>query len=361
MTASRTTRPAAPGTLRWAGLSLRVHRRAIAVCAAALTVILLLVVVSLCTGAYAVSPADVARALFYGTGDRLAVHFVNQERLPQAVLAMLVGCALGISGCIFQSVSRNPLASPDVIGFNSGAATGAIAAIVLGGGATLTAAGAIGGGLVTATVVFALSSKGGPHGVRLVLIGLGVTAMLGSVNSYLLTRSRLHLSQDAHIWLIGTLHGRTWGSVQTIAVFLAVLFPIAVLLGRQLRMLEMGDDAARALGVEVDRARVALILLGVALAGVAVASAGPIPFVALVAPQLALMLTRGPGVGVTAAGAMGAALLLAAHVVSNQAMNVFSWLGLVAENQRDAQLPVGVTTAVLGGGYLAWMLFRRRR
>ncbi|WP_307853721.1 FecCD family ABC transporter permease [Streptomyces tagetis] len=347
-------------SVRWGRLSFRLHRRTAAVGAASLAVSALLLAVSLCTGAYAVAPGDVARALFFGTGERLAVHFVNQERLPQALLAVLVGCALGISGAIFQNVSRNPLASPDVIGFNSGAATGAITAIVFGGGAAATAAGAIGGGLATAAVVFLLAGSGGFNGVRLVLIGLGVTAMLGSVNSYLLTRSTLHNAQNAHVWLIGTFNGRSWSSVQIMAVALAALLPASVVLNRQLRILEMGDDLAHGLGVRVIRARLALTLLGVGLCGVAVASAGPVPFVALAAPQIALMLTRGP-VSVIAAGVTGAALLSGAHLVSHQFLPLLARLHLVAETQRDGQLPVGVTTGVLGGAYLAWVLFHRRR
>ncbi|MET7640140.1 iron chelate uptake ABC transporter family permease subunit [Streptomyces sp. NPDC005438] len=358
-------RPVSLGSGR---ITFRLHGRTLVVSLLAVLLSVLLLGVGLCMGAYTVAPGEVARALFFGTGERLAVHFVNQERLPQALLAILVGCALGISGAIFQSISRNPLASPDVIGFNSGAATGAIMVIVtVGGGATQVALGAIGGGLVTALVVFLLASKGGLHGVRLVLIGLGVTAMLGSANSYLLTRSALNDAQNAHVWMIGTLNGRTWGSVQAMAVALVVLLPLAVLLGRQLRMLELGDELASGLGVPVNRSRIALTLLGVGLCGVAVASAGPVPFIALAAPQIAAMLTRAPGVSVLSAGAVGAALLSAAHLMSGQFFLVLAWVGervgwlaLVDDTQRNSQLPVGVTTAVLGGAYLAWVLFRRR-
>ncbi|MGA6173624.1 FecCD family ABC transporter permease [Streptomyces sp. NPDC012600] len=353
----------------WAGrVSFRMHRRTGAVSLGALLLAGALLLVGLCLGAYPVTVGEVARALFHGTGDRLAVHFVNQERLPQALLAILVGCALGVSGAIFQSVSRNALASPDVIGFNSGAATGAILVIVtFGGAAASVAAGAIAGGLVTALVVSVLASRGGLHGIRLVLIGLGVTAMLGSVNSYLLTRSSLNDAQNAHIWLVGTLNGRGWSSVQTMAVALAVLLPLTLLFGRRLRMMELGDDLATGLGVRVNRSRLALTVLGIGLCGVAVASAGPIPFIALAAPQIAVMITRSPGVSLVSAGAVGAGLLSAAHLASGQFFTVLvwadrqiGWIQVAEESQRNNLLPVGVTTAVLGGVYLAWVLFRRR-
>lgn len=371
-TRPRPAPPAPPVTARpvrmWGDrLTFRLHRRTAAVSGAMVVLAVVLLAVSLCVGAYTVAPAEVAEALFHGTGDRLAVHFVNEERLPQALLAIMVGGALGISGAIFQSLSRNPLASPDVIGFNSGAATGAILVIVtVGGAAGAIATGAIIGGLVTAFAVFLLASKGGMHGVRLVLIGLGFTAMLGSVNSYLLTRSSLNDSQNAHIWLVGTLNGRDWSSVKLMAVALVLLLPPVLLLGRRLRMLELGDELAAGLGVEINRSRIALSVLGIGLCGVAVASAGPIPFVALAAPQIAGMLCRSPGVSVCAAGATGAALLAAAHLASSQFFTSLVWLNeavgldLASEAQRNNLLPVGVTTAVLGGAYLAWVLFKRR-
>ncbi|MCS0634796.1 iron chelate uptake ABC transporter family permease subunit [Streptomyces sp. LP05-1] len=353
----------------WSGrVSFRLHRRTALVSAAALLLCAALLLASLCVGAYPVPLPAVADALFYGTGDRLAVHFVNQERLPQALLAILVGAALGVSGAIFQSISRNALASPDVIGFNSGAATGAILVLVtVGSAASTVAAGAIAGGLLTALVVSALASRGGLHGIRLVLIGLGVTAMLGSVNSYLLTRSDLNDAQNAHVWLVGTLAGRGWSSVNTMALALLVLLPLALLLGRRLRMLELGDELASGLGLEVNRARLALTVLGIGLCGVAVASAGPIPFVALAAPQVAVMVSRSPGVSVAASAAMGAVLLSAAHLASGQFFAALAaldaqigWIDVVSESRRNNLLPVGVTTGVLGGVYLAWVLFRRR-
>lgn len=212
-----------------------------------------------------------------------------------------------------------------------------------------------------------LASLGGLHGIRLVLIGLGVTAMLGSVNSYPLTRSALNDAQNAHIWLVGTLNGRGWSSVQTMAVALAALLPLVLLFGRRLWMMEPGDDLATGLGVRVNRSRLALTVLGVGLCGVAVASAGPIPFIALVAPQTAVMVSRSPGVSPLSSGAMGVGLLSAAHLASSQFFTALvwadgriGWIQVVEESQRNNLAPVGVTQAVLGGVYLAWVLFKRR-
>ncbi|KAB8163028.1 iron chelate uptake ABC transporter family permease subunit [Streptomyces sp. 3MP-14] len=356
-----------PVRLFAARVSFRFRPRLALVAAWASLSCVALVGVSLCVGAYPVSVPEVAEALFYGTGDRLAVHFVTQERLPQALVAVLAGAALGVSGAVFQSMARNPLASPDVIGFSSGAATGAILVIVLLGGAAQTVAlGAVGGGLLAAAVVLALASGGGLGGGRLVLIGLGVTAVLGSVNSYLLTRAELNTAQNAHLWLIGSLHGRSWGEVATLLVALVALVPAMVPLGRHLRCLELGDDVAGGLGLNVVRVRLALTGLGVALCAVAVSCAGPIPFVALAAPQIAVRLTRGPGVSLAAAGLTGAALLAAAHLVANQLFAALAWLGervawlaLVDADQRHVQLPVGVVTALLGGAYLGWLLRSR--
>ncbi|MDT0550673.1 iron chelate uptake ABC transporter family permease subunit, partial [Streptomyces lonegramiae] len=168
-------------------------------------------------------------------------------------------------------------------------------------------------------------------------------------------RSSLNDAQNAHIWLVGTLNGRGWSSVQTMAVALAVLLPLTLLFGRRLRMMELGDDLATGLGVRVNRSRLALTVLGIGLCGVAVASAGPIPFIALAAPQIAVMITRSPGVSLVSAGAVGAGLLSAAHLASGQFFTVLvwadrqiGWIQVAEESQRNNLLPVGVTTAVLG-------------
>ena len=223
---------------------------------------------------------------------------------------MLIGVALGAAGAIFQSITRNPLGSPDIVGFVQGASAGAVLEIVVFGGGTFAiAAGAIVGGIGTAVIVYLLAMRGGAPGYRLILVGIGIGAMLVAVTDYLLTRSTLEEAQAANVWITGSLNGRGWEHVRPIAAALVVLAPVVALLARELRMLELGDEAARALGVGVARSRLALVFVAVALTAVATASAGPIVFVALAAPQIARRLTRagGPGRGVRRADGRRAA------------------------------------------------------
>ena len=307
-----------------------------------------LLVISVGTGEIAIPPDEVIATLF-GGGDRATSFVIETLRLPRALCGLLIGLALGASGAIFQSLTRNPLGSPDIVGFVQGAAVGAVLEIVVFGGGTFAiAAGAVVGGVATAVVVYALSFRGGASGYRLILIGIGVSFMLIAVTDYLLTRSTLEEAQAANVWLTGSLNGRGWEHVRPIAAALVVLGPIVWLLGRELRMLELGDETARALGVGVERSRLALVFVAVALTAVATASAGPIVFVALAGPQIARRLTHASGPNVAAAALTGAVLLLGADCATQRIPG-------------DVQLPVGVLTGVLGGIYLTWLLTREWR
>ncbi|MEV8569068.1 iron chelate uptake ABC transporter family permease subunit [Streptomyces sp. NPDC051322] len=331
-----------------AGFSLRVDIRAVAVTVLLAVVALAAGVVLIGSGDYPIAPGDVVRTLF-GGGSAAQEFIVNDLRLPRALVGLLVGAALGVSGAVFQSISRNPLGSPDVIGFGQGASVGALTVIVLfHGGATAVAGGAIVGGLVTGIAVYALAWKRGVHGYRLVLVGIGAAAMLTACNSYLLTKADLVDATRAVVWMTGSLDGRDWSQFWPLSVTSVVLLPVVIGQGRNLRMLEMGDDAAHALGVRVERTRLVLLLAAVLLTAVATAAAGPIAFVALSAPQLARRLTRSPGANLLPSACMGAALLVVADWIAQQAFG-------------DRQLPVGVVTGVIGGCYLLWLLVSERK
>ncbi|MEJ2864712.1 FecCD family ABC transporter permease [Actinomycetospora flava] len=333
--------------LRTGGVSLRFRRRAVAGVLVLAAAAVVLAAVALTLGDFPLSLSQVVGALT-GTGSRAQQYVVVGLRLPRVALALVVGAALGVAGAVFQSLARNDLASPDLLGFTTGAATGALVAIVLaGGGPVGTTVGAVVGTLVAALVVQALLG-GAVGGYRLVLVGIGVNAVLAALNNFLILRTDLQTAVAAQSWLVGTLNGRGWGQVVAVGVALVVLVPLAVAGSRRLDLLGMGDDMARGLGVDVARTRVAVLLVGVALVGVATAAVGPVAFVALAAPQLARRVTGATGPGTVAAGLMGAALLLAGDVLGQR---------LAA----PTQFPAGTMTAAVGGLYLVWLLGREWR
>lgn len=329
-------------------LSISTDPRTWWVCCALLAVLLVIGVFSLGTGDYPISPRNVIGTLF-GTGAAKDSFIVETLRLPRLLTGIGVGIALGVGGALFQSLSRNPLGSPDIIGFNTGAATGALFVIlVFDGTSTQTALGSLVGGVATALVVYVLAIKRGVDGYRLILVGIGVAAILVSVNAYLMTRAGLRDAQSAMVWLTGSLNGRGWEHVRPVAIVLVLLLPVAVWLARDLRVMELGDDVASALGIRAEPVRLAAVMVGVGLTALATASAGPIGFIALSAPQVARRLTGIPGPNVIPAALTGAVLLTASDLA---AQRIFA----------PTQLPVGVMTGAIGGIYLAWLLSREWR
>ncbi|MBL7625931.1 iron chelate uptake ABC transporter family permease subunit [Frankia sp. CN6] len=329
-------------------MSLRVRTRVVLVNAVLVTLVAGVGVATLLTGDFPVTPGEVLDSLL-GHGAPGVDFIVRTLRLPRLLTGLLVGAALAVSGSIFQSVTRNPLGSPDIIGFTAGSATGAVVAvIVLNAGAVETQLGALAGGVTTGAAVYLLSYRRGLAGPRLVLIGIGFTAMLTSVNSYLITRAQLAEAIAAQLWLIGSLNGRGWEQVRPLAAVTAVTIPLALCCSRRLALLEMGDDTAAALGVAVERGRLALVALGTVLAACATAVAGPVAFVALAVPPLARRLAGSPRPALLTSALLGALLVAASDLA---AQRVFA----------PTQLPVGVGTSAIGGLYLVSLLLRRRR
>ena len=330
------------------GWSARVHARSVAVTVALFGATFAVFAWSLSVGDFPIAITDVLATLAGGGSDDSAF-IVRTLRLPRGFSAVLVGAGFGLSGAIFQRLARNPLASPDIIGVNAGAAASAVFMIVVVGATGLqTTVGALGGSTVASLAIYLLAYKRGVTGYRLVLVGIGVTAVLTSVTQYLLTRAEIYEAQRAVVWLTGSLNGRGWEHVRPIAVALGALVPIAVGLGRHLRALELGDDTARGLGTAVEPARGALLLIGVALAAVATASAGPIGFVALVAPQIARRLLADRSLALLPSAACGALIVVTADLVGRRAF-------------APTELPVGVVTALVGAPYLLYRLARANK
>ncbi|MGV9405246.1 FecCD family ABC transporter permease [Streptomyces sp. NPDC003667] len=330
------------------GLSLRLDVRSLVVVALLLLAACAAGVALIGTGDARIPAADVLRTLA-GDGTPYQDFIVNELRLPRVLVGLLVGASLGLGGALFQAVSRNPLGSPDVLGLSQGSTAGALVVIVLmSGSAAQVTAGALIGGLVTGFAIYLLAWKQGVHGYRLVLVGIGVSAVVTAVNGYLLTKADLVDATRAVVWMTGSLNGRDWEQVWPLLWLCAVLVPVALAGARGLRMMEMGDDVANALGVRVQRVRLVLMVSAVLLTAAATAAAGPVSFVALTAPQLARRLTRSPGPNLLPSLCMGAALLVTADWAAQRAFGA-------------DQLPVGVVTGVLGGCYLLWLLVAERR
>jgi iron complex transport system permease protein len=304
--------------------------------------------VSLSLGDFKISVVDVVKTLF-GGGDRATEFIVNRLRLPRALTGLMVGAALGMSGAIFQSIARNPLASPDIIGVTYGASAFAVFAIVtLGLTGVAVSMLAIAGAVLTAFIMYVLAWRQGVSSYRLILIGIGIGAIATSITSFLLTKARVEIAQQALIWLTGSLNGRDWSNVRSMGVTLAVLTPLMVFLVHRLRILQLGDETAYGLGLRVESSRLGLIVIGVLLAAVATAAAGPIGFVAFVAPPIARRLTRSPGPAMMASALIGALVVALSDLIAQHAFG-------------DTQLPVGVVTGVVGAPYLMFLLARANR
>ncbi|WP_371746918.1 FecCD family ABC transporter permease [Rhodococcus pyridinivorans] len=326
---------------------IRRGRRRRLVIAVLATLVVAAFAASLMFGRTFYPPADVLRVVL-GQDVAGATFTVGRLRLPRAVLAVVAGVCFGLGGITFQTMLRNPLASPDIIGISSGAsAAAAFAIIVLGLGGTGVSVVAIVAGLAVALLIYGLSYRGGVAGTRLILIGIGIAAMLDSVTSYLLSTAATWDLQETMRWLTGSLNGATWGATVPVVAALLVLGPVLLVQTRNLSMVQLGDDAAQALGVRVERTRVFAIVSAVGLIAFATAAAGPIAFVAFLSgPIAARIVGRGTSLFVPAA-LVGALLVLVADFVGQYAFGT--------------RYPVGVVTGALGAPYLVYLIIRSNR
>ncbi|MDO6405761.1 MAG: iron-enterobactin ABC transporter permease [Pantoea sp.] len=304
----------------------------------------LLAFLAMTRGALPVSGEQIWQVML-GQGASNIKLIVLEWRLPRVLMALLIGAALGVSGAIFQSLLRNPLGSPDILGFNTGAYSGVLVALVLfnQNASAMTAAAMI-GGIATAALVYLFAWRNGVETFRLIIVGISVRALLMGLNSWLIISASLDAALSAGLWSAGSLNGITWTKTPPVIVVLLLALLLVALLARRMRLLEMGDDTACALGVPVERSRLWLMLLGVVLIAASTALVGPISFVALLAPQIARRL----GGGMPLAGLCGALLLIAADFAAQHLFLPY-------------QLPVGVITVSIGGLYLIALLVREAR
>ncbi|MDP9696893.1 UNVERIFIED_ORG: iron complex transport system permease protein [Arthrobacter globiformis] len=327
--------------------------------------VVLLLAASILLGSYTVTIPDFFKILaaHFTGGEKIpgTSFIVMEAKLPRAVLGTMIGVAFGLSGALFQTLLRNPLASPDVIGISYGASAAAVLAIVVFGASGATVSGAaLGGAMAVAALIYGISrggslglgggSRGNAAGNRLVLAGVGIAAALHAMVSFLMTRADIRTAAEALIWINGSLNSASWDRAGVLALTLVVLVPAAALLAGPLRILELGDDAAAGLGIRVAATRLGLVLTAVALAAVATAAAGPVAFVAFLAGPIARRFTG--KASLPASALVGALIVLAADYF---AANIAPLL------LDGTVLPVGVVTGALGAPFLLWLLVTSNR
>lgn len=325
---------------------LRVHRRTLLLALVLAVLVIGLALTAMTWGDYPMTVAQVIQAPVTDQG--FVSTIVIDWRLPRVLAAILFGAALAVSGALFQTLTRNPLGSPDVIGFSTGAYTGAILSItVIGANVLSEMVGALVGGLATALAVYVLAWRGGVQGFRLIIVGIAVTAVLSSLNTYLLLRVETEVAMAASLWGAGSIALVGWSDLALAVPVLALCALLTACVVPALRQLELGDDAAHAHGVRTEPVRLAVLVAGVALIATVTALTGPIAFIALAAPQITKRLTRGAGIPVGASALTGALLLLGAD--------------LLAQHLIPGSVPVGVVTVVIGGLYLIALLVQEAR
>ncbi|MFJ7064811.1 FecCD family ABC transporter permease [Streptomyces sp. NPDC101115] len=337
-------RPYGYALVRAGRASFLVHRRS-ALAAAGLVLLLAAAsVASLCVGERFVAPGEVLDVLVGG-----GTSFVVEElRLPRLTTGLMVGAAFGIAGALIQTVARNPLASPDVIGISQGAGAVTVAAMAFG----LASYGvipyvSIAGGLLAAGLVYVFAWRGGLHATRFVLIGIGFAIALRSLTHLFMTKGDYLVAQQAQIWMTGSLNGRGWDESAPLRWTLLLMLPAVLWAARAQRTVSLDDDTATALGVRLGRVRLGLVTVGVVLASVATGVAGPVDFVALLAPQIARRVTRTAQIPLLCSALLGALVVVVADVLGRRLF-------------APTELPVGVLTAAVGAPYLIWLIVRSR-
>jgi iron complex transport system permease protein len=330
--------------IRLGKTAFRTSSRVTGLLLAGLALGLILAAWGITLGSFPLSAAEILRALA-GRGGPDSDFIVLGLRLPRVLGALLIGPLLACSGALFQGLVRNPLVSPDVVGVNAGASLAAVYWIVTGRPLEWLPLAAFGGALAAAGALYLLSWRGRLSASRLVLVGIGINAMLTAGVTLMIVRAGINEVSRAYQWMTGSLYSLDWPEVRLLAVAAAGLIPLGWGLTWSLRPMQTGDLTARSLGLPLERTRLGLLCVGCALNAVAVSVAGPLGFVALMAPHLARMLAGPMTGGVYALTAvLGGLLVLGADQIGQHALPV--------------ALPVGVITAALGAPFFLYLLYR---
>jgi len=327
------------------GYSLLLPKRASVAAGGLITALALACAMSLASGSANIGPFTAFTALL-GAGDPMNVFLVRELRLERLLAGLFTGAALGIAGCLLQTLARNRLATPGVIGIDDGATAFAVASIVALPTSLAPSALALIGAFTAAALAFGLGGGSGARGYRFIVVGIGVGAVFGALTNLMLARTDLDSANQAYPWTVGTLNARPWLAVQILGISLLFAVPAAMALNRALGTMRFSDNVARGLGVQITRVRGMTLALTVLLTGLAVAVVGPVGLIALAAPEMARYLTGHRGVPIIGAGLAGALLMVIADWAGR------TWFA-------PTEIPVGIITALVGGPYLLWILIRQ--
>jgi iron complex transport system permease protein len=333
-------------------LSLRVDPRAVVVFLVLAVVVLAGIVANVGNGEYPIPPVDVVKTLLgVQSGDGNYSFIVNTLRLPRALVAVLVGAALAVSGAILQGLTRNDLAAPDIVGVNAGAGLVAVSMIVVFPSvpAAYLPPAAFTGAFVVAVLLYVLAWRGSSSPMRLILIGVGISAVATALTTVMITYGDIYQVSQALVWLTGSVYGRSWEQIWPLLPWLLVFMPLAFLRARHLNALNLGDEVARGLGSRVELERGLLLLASVALAAAAVATAGTIGFVGLMSPHIARRLV-GPAYGplLPVAAMTGGGIVVLADLVGR---TLFAPL----------EIPCGIVTSAVGAPFFLYLLHTNRK
>lgn len=297
------------------------------------------------------SPIESLKAMFkQGVEEHILV--IHSLRLPRGIVAFLAGACLAVAGAILQAVIRNPLASPDIIGITGGASVGAVFFITYLSGTVsislLPLAAMAGAGIVSVMIYF-LSWNKGVTPIRLVLVGIGIAALMNALTTLMIILSPIYVSGQAYVWLTGSVYGSSWETVITILPWVLVFIPLLFIYSRHVNVQELGDDIATGVGSAVQRQRFILLFISVALTGAAVAVAGGIGFVGLIAPHIAKKLV-GPSFGglIPVSFLVGGPMVLLADLVARTGFS-------------PLDVPVGVFTSAIGAPFFIYLLYRSQK
>ncbi|RFU63820.1 FecCD family ABC transporter permease [Peribacillus glennii] len=336
-------------------ISYLLDKKAINVFAVLLLLLLALFLLSASAGQMFISPLQVAKALL-GAGNELETMVITSFRLPRIVVAMMVGMALAVAGGILQGIIRNPLASPDIIGLTGGASFAVVSFLALFSDKNNSLTVSIGwlplaafaGAAITAFIVYSFAWKNGAAPTRLVLIGIGISALMQAGTTMMMILGPIYRASQANIWITGSVNGAKWTDVYILVPLVLIIMSIAFALGRNLNVQELGEDIALGMGTKVEKQRLFLLVIATALTGGAVAFGGGIGFVGLMAPHMARRLVGSDfGALLPVAALIGAVLVLVADLIGR---TLFAPL----------EIPAGVFTASIGAPYFIYLLYKTR-